>query len=130
LQITRRPQVTGRSAAFKYNGSIQTDSRIGACNSHRIRTYVTVTVSIAEQRFALVAVTVYTVVEAGDIVKLEPEKFPGVQEYREPPLAVKVVKAWRQIAVSGPANATGFGFTVILTMSLSVHPFVSVTVTV
>ena len=56
--------------------------------------------------------------------------FPGVQFTEGPALPLSVTDLPMQIATSGPAFAIGSVFTLTITLSESVQPFASVTVTV
>ena len=91
---------------------------------------VTVTLLVLLHPLALVAVTVYVVVAAGETVG-EPVKLPGNHEYVLPPVALNTLEPPTQID-DGEADADTLGrlFTVTDSVVVLVQPLALVAVTV
>ena len=89
-----------------------------------------VTALVFVQPLALVAVTVYVVVAAGETVG-EPVKLPGNHEYVLPPVALKMLEPPTQME-DGEADADTLGrlFTVTDSVVVLVQPLALVAVTV
>lgn len=80
---------------------------------------------------ALVPVTVYVVVLAGETVTGLPDNDPGIHEYVVAPVAVSVAEFPEQIvAVDVVTLTVGVGLTVIVRVAVPVQPFAAVPVTV
>ena len=92
---------------------------------------VTVVFAVEVHPLTSVPVTVYVVVEAGASLTGDPDKDPGIQEYVDAPVAESEVLSPEQI-VAGIAEAftVGSGLTVIVIVSVLVHPLPSSPVTV
>ena len=89
---------------------------------------VTVRDVVAVHPLILVTVTLYVVVDAGEIVTLVVIA-PVLHEYEVPPLAVSVTLAPLQIGAGELIEAVGVGFTVTVRDVVAVQPLTSVTVT-
>lgn len=91
---------------------------------------VTVTCAVFEQP-ADVPVTVYVVVDPGVTVCVAPFRLPGIQLYVVAPLPVNVTELPVQMdELEEVAVTVGVGFTVMVRVAGSVHPFAAVPVTV
>ena len=91
---------------------------------------VTVTCAVDEQP-AVVPVTVYVVVVAGETEIGEPLMLPGIQLYDVAPLPVSVVEEPAQmVGLEAVAVTVGVGLTVTVMVAVDAHPGPSVPVTV